>query len=97
MTAIPRIVLLVELDDGREFKAEPDQRDYRRATVICGIDPALDPLGFTIAQAWSVLQRTGAYEEGWPEFERTCRWAMPDTDLEADAAAVDPTTADGAG
>jgi hypothetical protein len=77
--SLPYLDMRVVFDDGRELFSHADQRDMRRAQLMCGIsDPAADPLGFNRATAWSYLARTGQLDGlGWSAFDAEVAFVIP--------------------
>jgi len=100
VAAVPAKPDEIDPDDERSFvvlKVFVDQRDMRRATLSCGIDPEADGFGLARAQAWSALVRKRRLNGmKWREFDDECPWVAPESD-EAEVPAVDPTPPDGAG
>lgn len=95
--ALPLVPLYYELDDGRSGYVTADQRDQRRAVLVCGIpDPEADPFGFTRAMAWSAATRTGVLEISWRDFDLTCPGVVPAPTNGEEPPTLDPTPGDGA-
>jgi hypothetical protein len=93
-TGLPYLDMRVIFDDGRELLSHADQRDMRRAQLMCGIpDPESDPLGFSRATAWSYLTRTGQLTDcDWRTFDETVGFVIP-TEPQTMADPTGPATA----
>ena len=84
----------MELDDGRSFTVDADQRDQRRAMLTFAVDPEQDPLGFLRATGWAAAARTGVLNGmSWRDFDTAARYVLP----EEEPATADPTQAGTAG